>query len=140
MKKLIFIPALLAACCTVHAQSEILPAQRTEYIPQLLNDRPAGYLQEELTPAEETEYIAQFLNEPLFSMYDEAPAIRTVSPEVLVVVTDPLGNDNYSKVVIERQDGETLTASDPYHRIPSGVYLITGTSRNEYYNLTLVVN
>jgi hypothetical protein len=58
--------------------------------------------------------------------------------EVLVVVYDASGRENYSKVVIT--DGtETVYAIDPSGRLAPGLYLITATSQDKYINKKLLV-
>ena len=59
--------------------------------------------------------------------------------EVLIVVTDLLGDEIFSKVIFKNQCA-VLKASDPYNKIPSGVYTVTSTSRNEIYNQRIVVD
>ncbi|HEY6162099.1 MAG TPA: hypothetical protein VI112_12780 [Bacteroidia bacterium] len=59
--------------------------------------------------------------------------------EILVVVEDIMGNDIYSKIVFKNQCA-VLKAEDPYNKIPSGVYTIVATSRNEIYNQKIVVD
>jgi hypothetical protein len=61
------------------------------------------------------------------------------SEEVLVVVADILGNEIYSKIVFRNQCA-VLKAVDPYNRIPSGVYTVIATTRNEIYNQKIVVD
>jgi hypothetical protein len=61
------------------------------------------------------------------------------SEEILVVVEDIMGNDIYSKIVFKNQTA-VLKAEDPYNRIPSGVYTIVASSRNEIYNQKIVVD
>ncbi len=59
--------------------------------------------------------------------------------EVLIVVSDLLGNEIYSKVVFKNQCA-VLKAYDPYNKIPSGVYTVTATNRNEIYNQRVVID
>jgi hypothetical protein len=59
--------------------------------------------------------------------------------EILVVLEDIMGNDVYSKVVFKNQCA-VLKAADPYNRIPSGVYTVIASSRNEIYNQKIVVD
>ena len=61
------------------------------------------------------------------------------SEEILVVVEDIMGVNSYSKVVFQNQTA-VLKAADPYKRIPSGVYTIIASSRNEIYNQKIVVD
>jgi Secretion system C-terminal sorting domain len=61
--------------------------------------------------------------------------------EVLVVVTDMLGSEIYSKVFVNINDGgKFVQAIDPNQKLVSGVYMITATSNNRIYNKRLVVN
>ena len=73
---------------------------------------------------------------------DNNPAIilnNYNSEEILVVVEDIMGVDTYSKVIFKNQTA-VLKAADPYNRIPSGVYTVVASSRNEIYNQKIVVD
>ncbi len=59
--------------------------------------------------------------------------------EVLVVVYDILGNEIYSKVIVESINGNDVYAIDPSQKLNPGVYLITATSSNKIYNKKLIV-
>ncbi|MFL5763290.1 MAG: T9SS type A sorting domain-containing protein [Bacteroidia bacterium] len=60
--------------------------------------------------------------------------------EVLVVVYDIAGKENYSKVIIPgSQTGDIVYAIDPEKRLAPGVYLITATSQDKFVNKKLVV-
>jgi hypothetical protein len=59
--------------------------------------------------------------------------------EILVVVSDIMGNDIYSKIIFKNQCA-VLKAEDPYDKIPAGVYTIIACSRNEVYNQKVVVD
>ena len=59
--------------------------------------------------------------------------------EILVVVEDIFGNEMYSKIVFRNQCA-VLKAYDPYNTIPSGVYTVVATSRNELYNQKIVID
>ena len=61
------------------------------------------------------------------------------SEEILVVVQDIFGNEMYSKLVFLNQCA-VLKAYDPYETIPSGVYTVVATSRNEIYNQKIVID
>ncbi|MEW6468830.1 MAG: hypothetical protein AB1458_07900 [Bacteroidota bacterium] len=61
------------------------------------------------------------------------------SEEILVVVQDIFGNESYSKIVFRNQCA-VLKAYDPYNVIPSGVYTVVATSRNEIYNQKIVID
>jgi translation initiation factor IF-2 len=50
-----------------------------------------------------------------------------------------LGEELYSKVVITEGFGNTITAIDTEGKLPSGTYLIVATSKNEIYNMHLVI-
>lgn len=64
----------------------------------------------------------------------------TGCPEVLVVVYDVTGNENYSKVRVVSLDENHLTAVDPESRLADGVYLIIATSNQAIYRQTLVID
>lgn len=62
------------------------------------------------------------------------------SQEVLVVVYDVTGKENYSKVLITSTNGENVYAIDPSSKLISGVYFITATSQQNIYSKRLIVN
>ena len=78
---------------------------------------------------------------PKTSDADAGQAILTTynSEEILVVVQDIFGNEIYSKIVFRNQCA-VLKAYDPYDTIPSGVYTVVATSRNELYNQKIVID
>lgn len=59
--------------------------------------------------------------------------------EVLVVVYDITGKENYSKVLITSTNGENVYAVDPTSKLIPGVYLITATSQQNIYSKRLIV-
>jgi hypothetical protein len=59
--------------------------------------------------------------------------------EILVVVYDILGKENYSKVIITEQTGKNVFAIDPSSKLSQGVYLITATSNQKTYSKKLIV-
>lgn len=73
------------------------------------------------------------LNDPLIILSNYK------NEEILVVVADILGNEIYSKIVFRNQCA-VLKAVDPYNRIPSGVYTVIATNRNEIYNQKIVID
>lgn len=58
--------------------------------------------------------------------------------EVLVIVYDMLGKESYSKVILNDGPGP-ITAIDPYHNLPPGMYIVIGSSRDELFNEKLVI-
>lgn len=60
------------------------------------------------------------------------------APEILVIVYDMLGRESYSKVILNAGPGP-VTAIDPYHNLPPGMYVVVGSSRNELFNQKLVI-
>lgn len=58
--------------------------------------------------------------------------------EVLVTLHDLLGIEHYSRLLVNR-NGDFLEAIDCGKKLTPGVYLITGTSKSEFYRQTLVV-
>lgn len=60
--------------------------------------------------------------------------------EVLVVVYDIAGKENYSKVLITSTNGENVYAVDPSSKLIPGVYFITATSNQNIYSKRLIVN
>ncbi|MBN2681523.1 MAG: hypothetical protein JXR58_03385 [Bacteroidales bacterium] len=59
--------------------------------------------------------------------------------EILVVVLNVLGQEQYSKVVITDYDGSLLEAVDPYNRLSPGTYLIIGTSNDVIFKKKLII-
>lgn len=60
--------------------------------------------------------------------------------EVLVVVYDISGKENYSKVLITNTNGENIYAIDSASKLLPGVYYITATSQQNIYSKRLIVN
>lgn len=58
--------------------------------------------------------------------------------EVLVIVYDMLGKESYSKVIINEGPGP-ITAIDPNHHLPPGMYIVIGSSNDELFNQKLVI-
>lgn len=58
--------------------------------------------------------------------------------EILVILYDQLGREYYSKVLMNK-NGDFLEAIDCEKKLSPGVYLITGTNKNELYRQTLIV-
>lgn len=70
-------------------------------------------------------------------------AVRIDAPpldatEILVIVYDMLGRESYSKVILNPGSGP-ITAIDPYHNLPPGMYVVVGSSRDELFNQKLVI-
>lgn len=59
--------------------------------------------------------------------------------EVLVVVTDLLGRQWYSKVIVTNGNGTVVEAIDVDGSLPSGTYLVTGSSVNELFSKRLII-
>ena len=114
MKKVFVLPIFLSIASFVSAQSVNPMVRETGFAP--LN---SSYLVNDINPA------------IILNNYK--------SEEILVVVEDIMGVDSYSKVVFQNQTA-VLKAADPYKRIPSGVYTIIASSRNEIYNQKIVVD
>ncbi len=58
--------------------------------------------------------------------------------EVLVVVTDMLGKEYFSKVILTCQ-GRTIEAVDPSRTLAPGIYIVTGSSDNQLYKQRIVI-
>lgn len=58
--------------------------------------------------------------------------------EVLVIVYDMLGKESYSKVILNKGPGP-ITAIDPNHHLPPGMYIVIGSSDDELFNQKLVI-
>lgn len=70
-------------------------------------------------------------------------AVRIDAPqldatEILVIVYDMMGRESYSKVILNPGSGP-VTAIDPYHNLPPGMYVVVGSSRDELFNQKLVI-
>lgn len=59
--------------------------------------------------------------------------------QILVVVYDVTGREQYSKIVITQQQGENVFALDPSGKLTPGIYLITATSDDDVYSKKLIV-
>ena len=60
------------------------------------------------------------------------------APELLVVLRDIQGKEFYSKIILNIEDGKLIGIPITIN-IPVGVYLITATSENHFYNQKLIV-
>jgi hypothetical protein len=58
--------------------------------------------------------------------------------EFVVVVRDITGREHYSKVIVTSTDRH-LEAIDPANKLAAGTYIVTASSRNEFYSQKLVV-
>ena len=59
--------------------------------------------------------------------------------EVLVVVRNVLGVEMFSKVYIVEENQHSVFAIDPRNDLPSGIYLIIGTSDNKQYYKKIII-
>ena len=59
--------------------------------------------------------------------------------EVLFVVTDIVGREYYSKVLLTDMDGHITNAIDLDNTLPVGIYVITGSDQNHLYSSKLIV-
>ncbi|GAB4282711.1 MAG: hypothetical protein Kow0068_07430 [Marinilabiliales bacterium] len=62
-----------------------------------------------------------------------------VDKEVLVVVYNVLGEEQYSKVIFTSYNDNTVAAIDPYKRLSKGTYLIIGSSDDKVYKRKLII-
>ncbi len=62
-----------------------------------------------------------------------------VDKEVLVVVTNVLGKQMYSKVILTDNNGNMLYAVDPYNQLPSGTYIIVATADDKLLSKRLII-
>ncbi|HEX8514688.1 MAG TPA: T9SS type A sorting domain-containing protein [Bacteroidia bacterium] len=60
--------------------------------------------------------------------------------EILVVVKDITGKENYSKVVVLQNTIDNVIVLDPSNKLGSGIYFITATSQQSIYNKKMIVN
>ncbi|MCE3279181.1 MAG: hypothetical protein K0S44_1372 [Bacteroidetes bacterium] len=60
--------------------------------------------------------------------------------EILVVVKDISGKENYSKVVILKNENDNVIVIDPSKKLSAGIYFITATSQQSIYNKKMIVN
>ena len=58
--------------------------------------------------------------------------------DVLVVLTDVLGKEIYSKVIVN-ESGNYLISINPDKKMPSGLYFITASSSDKYVSKKFVV-
>jgi hypothetical protein len=75
------------------------------------------------------------------SVNDEAAAVHVqslVNEEVLVIVRNGAGDEDYAKVLINKIDGE-VTGIDTDGHLAKGTYLITGSSENVLYSRQLMI-
>jgi hypothetical protein len=59
--------------------------------------------------------------------------------EMIVVVYDVMGRQNFSKVLVMSDDGNNVFAIDPDNKLQPGVYMITATSGKTNFSKTLIV-
>ncbi len=59
--------------------------------------------------------------------------------EVLVVVSDVLGKESYSKVIISGENNSDIYAIDPTNKLTPGVYMITASSKDTKSSKRLIV-
>ena len=64
--------------------------------------------------------------------------IASDKQEILVAVTDVLGQEYYSKIIVVEK-GSTIIAIDPYKNISAGIYIIKGSIDNNIYAKKLIV-
>lgn len=89
----------------------------------------------------------QFDTYKKFSIYpnpNEGKEINIVledfgNEEVLVVVYDIAGKKSYSKVLITKEDGDSVYAINPSNELVPGIYFITATSKQAIYSKRLIV-
>ena len=65
-------------------------------------------------------------------------SIYTYEEEMLLVLSDITGREFYSKVIAKIGDGKLITIPVD-SSLPSGVYLITATSKSQIYSQKLIV-
>jgi hypothetical protein len=63
----------------------------------------------------------------------------TPNEEILVILTDVMGNTLFSKIIITNATGETYFAIDPTNNLNAGVYYIVGSRQNEIFSKKLVL-
>lgn len=59
--------------------------------------------------------------------------------EVLVVVYDALGRENFSKVLVMEENTDNVIAIDPDGALKPGVYMITATSQKSNFSKKLII-
>jgi len=83
---------------------------------------------------------ASILTELIVKWFDINSASNVPEGEdVLVIVADENGNEVYSKVVITDSTDKEIYAIDPSNKLKPGSYVIIGSSNNDIYNKTLIV-
>jgi hypothetical protein len=63
----------------------------------------------------------------------------TANPQILVVVRNVSGQEQYSKIHITGRQGSAFTASDCMDRLEPGTYTVVATSRDEIIRKTIVI-
>ena len=83
---------------------------------------------------------ATILSELIVKWFDINTALKLADGEdVLVIVADENGKEVYSKVIITDSTDKEIYAIDPSNKLKPGSYVIIGSSNNEIYNKTLIV-
>lgn len=59
--------------------------------------------------------------------------------EILVILNDADGKQIYSKVLLTDDNGSFIIAVDMENRLPPGIYIVTGSSKNEIQSRKLVI-
>jgi len=59
--------------------------------------------------------------------------------DVLVVVTNVLGQQMYSKVILTDQNGQVMVAVDPHNQLPQGTYVIVAASNDKLLSKRLII-
>ena len=62
-----------------------------------------------------------------------------VDKEVLVVVSNVLGQQMYSKVILTDNNGNIIYAVDPYNQLPAGTYIIVASSNDTLLSKRLII-
>jgi hypothetical protein len=58
---------------------------------------------------------------------------------ILLVVTDELGREFYSKVIPVNRDGSAVEVIDPEQKLTAGMYFVTGSNDDSFYRSKVIV-
>ena len=117
--------------------------QGTNYYRLKQTDRNGQYsyfnvVSADLEPAGSDFSFAIYPNPSLGGMLNLA-ITADKNQEVLVVVYDITGKENYSKVIVTEDTGENVYAFDSSGKLAAGVYFITATSQQKIISKKLII-
>lgn len=125
------------------------PCEGISYYRLKQTDFDGKYEYSDHVSVEYVKTIDSYARNPVFNIYPN-PAQDGTSifisikefeedSEVLIVVHNILGEMLYSKVVITDSQGYAIEAIDLHNRLSPGMYVIVGTSKDQYYSKKLII-